>query len=197
MIPPSGYSGYLPIIERVFASGVAPYIHATGFDAYRFITGVTGVAAKDIDPLHTPANPARALISGNPRLFTADRRNEALVESLGHTGDGKIPPGTFEIKFYVTGQTLNHNLITDPEYQHLFRMTGKGNEENHRFSQCVDFHLEKCGYSSQYDTYSWLTVAGEQYGYSGFVHSWKSQNPTTITHVETKAYNVGVSPSAA
>jgi len=185
MIPPSGYDEYLPVIERVFIFGVASYVHPTGFEANRIVTVATGIGEHQIDPFHMPGNPARMLNSGNFRLFTTDRRAEAFAEALGHTGDGDIPVGTHELKFYISGRTLNHSMIADPEYQTLCFMTGKEKEENHRFSQCVDYFLETRGFGSQFDTHGWLTVAGAPYGLSGYVHSWRSTNPDTIKYISS------------
>jgi hypothetical protein len=182
MIPPSGYSGYLPILQRVFVSGVAPYVHATGFDAYRVITGVTGKRPEEIDPLRLRFEASRMQHSGDARLFTTDRKPEAFAEALGHTGDGAIPPGTFEIGYYITGRTLNHSLIEDPEYRALcFK------KDDHAFSQAVSFYLQSEGYSTQYDTHSWLTVAGASHGLSGYVHGWQPFNPAVVTHRFTNA----------
>lgn len=185
MLPPSGYDGYLPVIDRVFGSGIAPYVHPTGFDAYRFITGFNGPIDK-IDPLWTPANPARGLTSGNWRLFTTDHRPSALLEVFQHSGNGAVPPGSYELQFRVTGSTLNHNLILDSEYRALFsRHVGDG--DDHRFSQCVDYYMETQGCAKQFDTHSWLTVAGAPHGCSGYVHAWK-QNLGQITPVNVCPY---------
>jgi hypothetical protein len=97
-------------------------VHATGFNAFRVITDVTGVEAYQIDPFPLRYDPSRMQHSGDPRLFTADQREAAFTEALGHTGNGTIPAGTFEIHYYVTGQTLNHNLVQDQEYRdHCFK----------------------------------------------------------------------------
>lgn len=181
MTVPSGYSGYLPIIQRVFSSGVAPFVHATGFDAYRVITDVTGVEPYEIDPFRLRHDPSRMQHYGDPRLFTTDQREAALVETLGHTGDGAIPSGTFELQYFVTGQTLNHSLIEDQEYRDLcFR------KDDHSFSQAVSFYLHSKGLNTQFDTHSWLTVPGKHHGISGYVHAWQPFNPTVITHRKTR-----------
>jgi len=182
MTPPPNYNNHLQVLQRVFDSGIAPYVHPTGFNAYRIITGVTGIAEAEINPFYMPGNPARMLNSGEQRLFTTDKRPESFVEALGHTGDGPIPLGTFELGFHITGLTLNHSKIIDPEYQRLCF-----NKNDHSFSQSVAFYLESEGYGGQYDTHSWLTVAGEPYGLSGYVHSWGSPNLTTIVHRFTKS----------
>lgn len=184
LLPPSDYNTYLPVINRVFESGIDRYVHPTGFDAYRFITGFNGPVS-DIKPLWTPGNPARGSVSGNFRLFTSDQRQTALTEVFGHTGDGAVAPGSYELQFSVAGQTLNHSLIKDPEYQLLFREPG-----DHTFSQCVDYYMETEGYASQFDTHSWLTVAGEGQGISGHVHGWK-QNRGTIRSTKISPYNGG------
>ena len=181
MNPPSGYSEYLPVIQRVFSSGVSPYVHATGFDASRVITGVTGLRPEEIDPFRLRYDASRMQHSGDPRLFTTDRRPEAYAEALGHTGDGAIPPGTFEIGYYVTGRTLNHSLIEDAEYRSLcFK------QDDHSFSQAVSFYLKSQGYSTQYDTHSWLSVAGASHGISGYVHAWQPFDPNVVKHSYTR-----------
>ena len=181
MIPPSGYSGYLPVIQRVFGSGVTSYVHATGFDAFRVITDVTGIAPYQIDPFRLRYDPSRMQHSGAPRLFTTDQREAAFTEAFGHTGNSTIPVGTVEIQYYVTGQTLNHNLIQDPEYRDLcFK------RYDHSFSQAVSFYLQSQGLNTQLDTHSWLTVAGKQHGVSGYVHAWQPFNSGVIIYKETK-----------
>jgi hypothetical protein len=170
LCPPSSFNDYLPVLERVFSGGVDPYVHGTGFDAYRFITGYNGPPG-GINPLWTPGNPARGAVSGNYRLFTADQRSSALKEVFGHTGDGAVPDGSFELHFNVCGQTLNHSLIKDAEYQKLFR-----DPDDHTFSQCVDYYLATGGHGRKFDTHSWLTVADEAHGVSGFVHAWQQSN---------------------
>ena len=183
MIPPSGYSGYLPVIQRVFASGVASYVHETGFDAFRVITGFTGLSAAQIDPYRLRYDPSRMQHSGAPRLFTTDRKEEAWSEALNHTGDGVIPPGTFEIGYYVTGRTLNHRRIEDQEYQALCFNPG-----DHSFSQAVSYYLESEGLSKQYDTHSWLTVAGAPFVLSGHVHGWQPWDSAVIQHRYTNPH---------
>jgi hypothetical protein len=180
LIPPSGYSDRLPVLERVFASGVAPYVQPTGFDAYRVITGVDK-RSEEIDPFQLRFDASRMQHSGDPRLFTTDRKPEAFAETLGHTGDGIIPPGTFEIGYYVTGLTLNHNLIKDLEYRELCF-----NPDGHPFTQSISFYLQNKGYNTQYDTHSWPSVAGAAHGISGFVHAFQRFGPTVIRHSYTK-----------
>jgi hypothetical protein len=184
LLAPSDYTTYLPVIDRVFGMGIDAYVRPTGFDAYRFITGFGG-SITDIKPLWTPGNPARGLVSGNNRLFTADQRSTALAEVFGHTGDGTVVAGSYELQFSVTGQTLNHSLVADPEYRELFRKSG-----DHIFSQCVDYYMETGGYARQFDTHSWLTVAGEAHGISGYIHGWK-QNRGAIHSTKILPYHGG------
>jgi hypothetical protein len=87
--PPTNYGNYLPIIEHTLGSGIEHLIHTTGFDAIRVIT--TSLPRKNIDPCWTPGNQQRANLSGNFRLFTADKKKNAYLETFGHSGDGKIP----------------------------------------------------------------------------------------------------------
>jgi hypothetical protein len=179
---PNHYSDYLPVIERVFSSGVAPYIHPTGFDATRIITGVD---IPEIDPFYTPASPQRGNASGNNRLFTVDRRPIAFQETLGHTGDGPLPDNTFELIFRFEGKTLNFNRVADEEFRTLYFKNEGIKVEDHLFSQCVDYYLEEHGFTTGYDTYGWLSVAAEGLPLSGYVHAWKLRESGTLRHIDT------------
>ncbi len=182
MIPPAQYTEFLPTIERVFQCGFAPFVHPTGFDATRIITGVTG---SNIDPYFTPGTPQRGNASGNHRLFTTDQRQSAFLESLGHTGAGPIPPGTYELTFRFDGQTLNFERVVDHEFRSLYFRCDGTREENHAFSQCVDYYVESKGLASEFDTYGWLSISGQAMGVSGYVHAWKSMETGTLKYVKT------------
>ncbi len=184
LLQPFNYSGYLPVIERTFASGLDPYIHPTGFDATRIITGVAK-PENEIDPFYTPASPQRGNASGNSRLFTTDLRPLAFQESLHHTGDGALPQNTFELQFRFEGKTLDLNLIGDEEFRSLYFKNEGIKAEDHLFSQCVDYYLEERGLTTGYDTYGWLSVAAYGLPISGYVHAWKSAESVTLRHTKT------------
>ena len=185
MNPPPQYKQLLPIIDRVFESGIAPYVHATGFNATRIITNVTNISQDKIDPFYTPGNPARGNLPGNYRLFTADMKENSFLETLGHSGDGPIPHGTYELHYRLDGLTLNFERIVDSEFRQNYSKTGGSSEENRIFSQCVDYYLESKGLTSQFDTYGWLSISGQTKKVSGYVHAWKSKNTGSLQHIET------------
>lgn len=184
ILKPNNFSSFLPVIERVFTSGVAPYVHPTGFDATRIITGVA-VPEQEIDPFYAPANPQRGNASGNNRLYTSDIRMLAFQESLRHNGDGSIPDNTFELRFRFDGNTLNFNLVEDPEFRSLYFMNNGKKEEDHLFSQCVDYYLAERKLTTGYDTYGWVSLAANGLEVSGYVHAWKSPESGTLRHIET------------
>jgi len=181
MKPPQEYNSYLPIIEEVFNSGVDPFIELTGFDAVRIITGVETETA-DIDPFFTPGNPQRGNIPGGHCIFTTNREDLAYLEALGHTGDGIIPPDSYKLTFHFEGKTLNFDRVEHPEFRSLYFKNDSTQEEDHSFSQCVDFYLQTNEYSGQYDSYGWLSVLGMENQISGFVHACHSLKSGALIH---------------
>ena len=126
-------------------------IHQTGFDATRLITTDLPPHNININPFWSPGNQARANLSGNYRLFTTDRKEDAYLEKFGHSGDGKIPLNTYELLFRFDGRTLNFERVADSDFRSLFYKTGNTQDENHAFSLCVDYYLDCNKFISGYE----------------------------------------------
>jgi hypothetical protein len=159
------FLNYFSIIQRALGSGIVQLKHQTGFDATRLIT--RDLPPHNINPFWSPGNQVRANLSGNYRLFTTDRKEDAYLEEFGHSGDGKIPLNTYELLFRFDGRTLNFERVADSDFRSLFYKTGNTQDENHAFSLCVDYYLECNKFISGYETYGWLSRSGDAAGVTG------------------------------
>ena len=183
MNQPKNYSLHEPIISGALNQDITPYIHSTGFNAHRIITGIG--PNQTIDPYRTFGNPARGCCSGQQLLYTTDKRESAFMETLGHTGDGPIPSGTYELQFEFTGNTLNLEKVGEdnPQFKKMYYRNDSCTEENHEFSQSLDHYLRKNGLTGNYQSKGWMSV--QDTICSGYVHACNTNHRDALKHIDT------------
>jgi len=147
-MPSPNYDQNLPVFERLFTSGISPYVQPTGMTGYKI---VPGVQESGLDPYYVSPFPQRAKNPGDITIFLAETPQLASCECFGNTGYNGAPPDTWLLEYRYQGQMLNVATVPDEGFKNEFLQWS--GDAKHQFSQDFKHYLGQKGYANQCD---WL-----------------------------------------
>jgi hypothetical protein len=161
IVPSPNYSARVPLFEEVFASGVAPYLQATGVDLHRLVTGRELV---EIRPYLATDRWCRFTHSGAFTLFAADKEAALSPEVLQSTGYSNAPSPSIVVSFGFTGDVFPIERTQHSGFvQGFLDMSGTA---KHEFSCDCRYFLESRQMLTGTQAVVWGSPAAAAFGVS-------------------------------
>lgn len=176
-MPSLSYKLNLPVFEKLFSSGISPYVQPTGMTAYKI---VPGVPESGLDPYYVSPFAQRAKNSGDYTIFLAESAETASCECFGNSSFSGAPPDTWRLQYHYAGQMLNIGSIPDADFKDQFLQWS--GVDKHQFSQDFKYFLGQSDYAGQCDSIGWQSVSGDRVGHPGFIIAWHSGDATLFQY---------------
>lgn len=167
--PSPNYNQNILVFEKLFDSGISPYVQPTGMTGYKIVAKVPETG---LDPYYASPFGQRAKNPGDFTIFLAETPATASCECFGNASFSGAPTDTWLLQYRYQGQVLNIANLKDDGFKDQFLQWS--GQARHEFSQDFKYFLVQKDYANQCDSIGWQSVSGGRLGHPSFIIAWHS-----------------------